>query len=58
MPLINTASFTDAIGFSVYSFEGIGIILPVMDITSDPKNYYKIVITVILSVIGIYIVFG
>lgn len=27
--LINTNKFTDAIGFSVYSFEGIGVIMPV-----------------------------
>jgi solute carrier family 36 (proton-coupled amino acid transporter) len=33
VPFINTATFTDAIGFSVYAFEGIGMILPVQEIT-------------------------
>ena len=29
IPFINTKTYSDAIGFSVYAFEGIGIILPV-----------------------------
>lgn len=32
VPMFNTVSYSDAIGFSVYAFEGIGIILPVQDI--------------------------
>ena len=31
----NPSLWPDAIGFSVYTFEGIGIILPVMDITEN-----------------------
>lgn len=31
----NSALWPDAIGFSVYTFEGIGVILPIMDITEN-----------------------
>ena len=36
---INQKTFTDAIGFSVYAFEGIGMILPVQEITANPAGY-------------------
>jgi proton-coupled amino acid transporter len=37
VPFFNAKTYTDAIGFSVYAFEGIGMILPVQDITSKPE---------------------
>jgi proton-coupled amino acid transporter len=37
VPFINEKTFTDAIGFSVYAFEGIGMILPVQDITKNQE---------------------
>jgi proton-coupled amino acid transporter len=55
---INKATYTSSIGFSVYAFEGIGLILPVQDITENPKTYYKIVIAVIVSVAGMFVSFG
>ena len=35
--LINPMTWSDAIGFSAYAFEGIAVILPVQDITAN-KN--------------------
>ena len=32
--------WADAIGFSVYTYEGIGVILPIQEITACKKNYY------------------
>ena len=58
MPFINTQTFTDAIGFSVYAFEGIGMILPVQEITANPAGYKSIVIGVILTVCTVYVSFG
>jgi proton-coupled amino acid transporter len=37
VPFINTKTYTDAIGFSVYAFEGIGMILPIQDITKNQE---------------------
>jgi len=55
---INPTSWYDAIGFSVYSYEGIGVILPVQDVTKNPETYHRIVIGVIFTVAVIYISFG
>lgn len=32
---LNTETWPDTIGFAVYAYEGIGVILPVMDITAN-----------------------
>jgi proton-coupled amino acid transporter len=58
IPFINTKTYTDAIGFSVYAFEGIGMILPVQDITVNPDGYKSIVIAVIITVCTVYVSFG
>ena len=55
---INQRTFTDAIGFSVYAFEGIGMILPVQEITANPAGYKSIVIGVIITVCAVYVSFG
>lgn len=51
-------TFATAIGFSIYSYEGIGIVLPVQDVTADPAGYPKVVIAVISFVAFLYVVFG
>lgn len=51
-------TYTDAIGFSVYAFEGIGLILPVREIVENDKDYRKIVSAVILTCAILYIGFG
>jgi proton-coupled amino acid transporter len=56
--LIDPVSFTDAIGFSVYSYEGIGVILPVGQLCAHPEDYKKIVMMVIVTVAVLYISFG
>ena len=43
VPIIDTKHYTDAIGFSVYAFEGIGLILPVREIVQNPDSYRNIV---------------
>ena len=56
--VINTSSFTDGIGYAVFAYEGIGVILPIQDVSNDPKNYWKIVVAVIFTVWASYCVFG
>ena len=34
---INPTLWLDMIGFSVYSYEGIGVILPILEITEKPE---------------------
>jgi len=56
VPAIN--QFGSAIGFSAYSFEGIGLILPVEEITQDKKVYKKIVMLVVFTCCVVYLGFG
>lgn len=58
LPFINPTTWSDCIGFGVYAYEGIGLILPVQDVTNDPKKYINIVRAVFVSVLIIYLVFG
>jgi solute carrier family 36 (proton-coupled amino acid transporter) len=54
----NAALWPDAIGFAVYSFEGVGVIIPIYDITADKKNYFKIVCMTCTLIMMIYISFS
>ena len=55
---VNPHGWYNAIGFAIYSYEGIGVVLAVQDITKDQENYWKIVIAVIASEAFIYIGFA
>lgn len=56
--MFNKKSYTDGIGYAVFAYEGIGVILPIQDVTREPQNYWKIVIAVIGTVWASYCVFG
>ncbi len=46
------------IGFAVYSYEGVGVVLPIMEITEKPELYPKILMAVMLTVFISYVGFG
>lgn len=50
--------WADAIGFSVYSYEGIGVILPIQEVTACKKDYYKLLCITVCFIAVLYIVFG
>lgn len=50
--------WADAIGFSVYTYEGIGVILPIQEVTADKKSYYKLLCITVTLIAILYIVFG
>jgi proton-coupled amino acid transporter len=58
LPLFNKSKWPNIIGFAVYSFEGIGVILPIQDITADPENYFKMICITCLLVTVLYLVFA
>jgi len=41
--MINPVTWTDAIGFSVYLFEGIGLVLPVQQVTKNQEDFPRII---------------
>lgn len=55
---INTDLWPNAIGFAVYSFEGVGVILPIYDITENKQEYYKLVLVVCAFITLMYVIFG
>ena len=55
---INTKTFMSFIGLASYTFEGIGIIIPIMETTSRPDLYPYILSTVIFSLTLFFIFFG
>ena len=50
--------WADAIGFSVYTYEGIGVILPIREVTADKKNYYKLLCITVTLIAILYIALG
>ena len=54
----NKKLWPDAIGFAVYSFEGVGVVLPIYEITADKKNYFKVICYVCIFITALYIAFS
>lgn len=54
----NPTTWATAIGYSVYAFEGIGLILPVAEVTAKPEEYKKVVYTVFFVCAFLNIFFG
>ena len=52
---INSSVWFNAIGFSVYAFEGIGVIIPIMEVTEKKEDYLKILV-ITISLIGVFYV--
>jgi solute carrier family 36 (proton-coupled amino acid transporter) len=46
------------IGSAVYSYEGIGVILPLLEVTEKPEQYPKILTYVLVTVMVLYVGFG
>ena len=46
------------IGSSIYSFEGVGVVLPIMDVCEDQSKFPKILLAVMVTNVFLYTVFG
>jgi hypothetical protein len=55
---VNPVTWHTSIGFSIYTFEGIALVLPVQDVTAQPKKYPSILKAVVSSACIIYVIFG
>lgn len=55
---IDNKNWQTAIGFAVYAYEGIGIVMPVQDVCRDQKKYPGIVYGVITTCAIIFVGFG
>ena len=56
--LIHPVTWTDAIGFSVYIFEGIGNVIPIKEATAELKIYPKIIALCIFTLMALLLSFA
>ena len=50
--------WADAIGFSVYTYEGIGVVLPIREVTADKSQYFKLLCITVTLIALLYVAFG
>jgi len=46
------------VGFVIYAYEGIGVVLPIMSQAEEPESFQRILVSAILSLTVIYMTFG
>ena len=55
---INYSLFWNTVGFAVYSFEGIGVVMPIMSTCNCPEKFPKLLAGAIISLTVFYIIFA
>jgi proton-coupled amino acid transporter len=58
VPAINEHTWLTMIGSSIYSFEGIGVVLPILEVTENPKQFPKLLLLVMLTNVVLFTGFG
>jgi proton-coupled amino acid transporter len=56
--MFNKATWLSMIGSAVYAYEGIGVVIPLLDVTEKPEVFPKILLCVLCTVFGLYTFFG
>lgn len=56
--LINESTWLTMIGSSIYSFEGVGVVLPILDVCEDQTKFPKILFAVMVTNVFLYTIFG
>ena len=56
--LINKSTWLTMIGSAVFSFEGIGVVLPIIEVTENPKQFPMILLAVLITNMLLYTSFG
>jgi len=55
---VNDQRYQLFIGFAIYSFEGIGVVMPIMHSCSEPKKFNQILILAICTLLAAFLFFG
>jgi len=58
LPAFNSNDWPNCIGFAVYSFEGIGVILPIQDITENKEQYFTVIVITCCLITTIYLFYA
>ncbi len=56
--LINKKTWLTMIGSAIYSFEGVGVVLPILDVCEDKSKFPKILFAVMITNVILYSIFG
>jgi proton-coupled amino acid transporter len=55
---VNETGVLTMLGFAIYSYEGIGVVMPIMQSAESPGNFLKLLILAIGTLTGLYVIFG
>ncbi len=56
--VFNSDTWLTFVGSAVFSFEGIGVVIPILEVTKEPKKFPMILVMVLLTVLVLYTGFG
>lgn len=54
----NESGFLPMVGFAIYSYEGIGLVMPIMQQTSSPDSFMRLLTWAIGTLTLVYVIFG
>ena len=55
---INEAGYISTLGLTIYCYEGIGIVMPVMSASKEPERFKEMLIYAFVTLMLIYIIFA
>jgi solute carrier family 36 (proton-coupled amino acid transporter) len=58
VPILNQSTWLTMIGSSIYSFEGIGCVIPVLEVTANPKKFPRLLLYVMMTSLILFTGFG
>lgn len=56
--MFNEETWLTFIGSAVFSFEGIGVVIPILEVTNEPEKFPKLLILTLITVLILYTGFG
>ena len=56
--LFNNNTWLTVIGSAIFSYEGIGVVLPIIEVTEKPEKFPKVLLAVLMTNMILYTGFG
>ena len=54
----NSSEYLTTLGMCIYGFEGIGVVMPIMQTCDSPEKFNKIVVMAVLTLAAAFIIFS
>lgn len=54
----NSTGYLSTVGFAIYSYEGIGVVMPIMQSCACPEKFNEIVVRAVMTLAFVYCFFG